>query len=140
MDSRVRRINRILKDYDTDLFCARDGECLHVYRKKPRMQGSFEYEGATYAYTGVENQYIFSMTHNWKFEGRPVEWGMDNIVSHLNFIDSWKNDDYEKFVKLREQKEKWREESKSNNRRALAADMRKDFARATNDIVVHNLK
>jgi len=128
----------MLKEYDQDLFCQRDADTLHVYRKKPRVEGTFEYQGVTYAYAGVENQYIFSLTHNFKFGGRPVDWGIEPLREYLSEIDSWRDDTgYEKFVKARELNQKWKDESKTNEIRAIAADMRVDFAKATNDLVVN---
>lgn len=140
MDFRVRRITQLVKGYDQDLFAMRDEHgVVHIYRKKPRIMGSFNWGGCEYAYSGIENQYIFSLTHNWKFAGRPVEWGIEPIYEYLTEIDSWRDDrGYDEFCKLREKREEWKKESQRHEFRARAADMRRDFAKATNDIVVQH--
>ncbi len=138
MDSRVRRITELVKEYDADLFSMRDNfGVIHVYRKKPRIMGTFSWEGCEYAYSGVENQYLFSVTHNWKFGGTPVEWGIEPIYQYLTEIDSWRDDTgYDEFCKQRERQKEWKKETRKQDFRARAADMRSEFAKATNDIIV----
>jgi DNA relaxase NicK len=51
-------------------------------------------------------------------------------------MDSWTDDTaYENFVKRRETKENWKKQSIKQDFRARAADLRSDFAKATNDYI-----
>lgn len=137
MDSRTRTVNRLVKSYDEALMARRDGKgVIHVYRKKPRA-ACFEHNGIQYVHVFNVDDYIFSLTDTWKHEGRPVERGLEPIWQKISELDSWRDDTgYDEFAKRRERAEADKKRMRRNEFRARAADARRDFAKATNDIVV----
>lgn len=137
MDHRVRTYNRSVRNHDPLLFVKRDnaGTC-HLYRKK-KVVDHFKYGDITYAHFKEVDDYIISLTDNWWHDGKPVEWGLEPLMRKIHQMDSWTNvNGFENFVKSRERAEQDKERMKRNEIRAHAADLRKDFAKATNDIVV----
>lgn len=139
MDSRVRSINRLLQSYDGDLFSRRDGQgMIHVYRRKP-VSDYFEWEGIKYVYVRCIEDYILSLSDTWYHDGRPVEWGLEPLLGKLQRMDSWRDDTgYERFARSRETYERDKIRMRRNEWRAAAADARRDFAKATNEIIVQN--
>lgn len=137
MDSRVNRLNKELRSYDRDLYIERDSfGAMHLYRKARRYK-VFEYEGCPYAASYDQKQFIMSLTSDWQPGSKPVNWGIEPLMRRINEIDSWRDDTgLDEFQKRRELGEKWKKESHKQELRATAADMRKDFAKATNDIVI----
>lgn len=90
---------------------------------------------------------VIPITHNWHYmdadfsPGIPVDWGIEPILQQVQKSDSWRDDsDYQKFCDSRNQKAQDKERSNRNEFRAIAADMRKDFARSTNDINTSSLE
>lgn len=136
MDARTRTLNKYVKRYDEDLIIRCDNAGVrHLYRKKP-ICSSFEYDGITYVHSHVIEQHIMSLTKTWKQGAPGVDWGIDPLMRKISEIDSWRDDTgYDEFCKRRELAEKYTKQSQKNELRAMAADMRVDFAKATNDIV-----
>lgn len=141
MNARLATLNFHLKIYDRDLFAVmRDTGVYHIMRKGFRWE-SYSWGGKTLTVLRDSPDYILSLTKNWRSGGTPVEWGIEPIMQELKSRDNWRDDSqYERMVKNRERQEAIKEQSATNDRRALAADMRRDFARATNDINTASLK
>lgn len=135
MDSRVKLLNRRVKEYDGDLFLRRDGGGkLHLYRKKPIVFWH-SYRGQRLGAVVIKEQYIMSLTDNWKQDGVGVDWGTEPLLRRIREIDGHQNDlDYDEFCRRRENAERDRVRIRRNENRALAADARRDFAKATNDL------
>lgn len=137
MDARTRRLNEILKGYD-DRLCVRMGASgiRRVYRERP-VANSFVYGGKSYVFVKTAYDWVISLTDDWSDEGRPVDWGIEPLWRKFLQMDSWRDDTgYERFVERRRRYEQDQERFRRNEFRARAADARKDFAKATNDIVV----
>lgn len=136
MDYKLYSVNKMVKRYDPKLWALREGGAIHIYRKQPRVRDSISYDGMTIGIVTDENQHICSLTHNWSFDGQPREWGLEPLWTNLQSMDSWREDGYEAFCKRRDRAEEIKKQSLKNDIRAKAADLRSDFAKATNDIVV----
>lgn len=122
MDYQLSRLNQVIKSFDRELFAKRVGEQVQIHRK------SVQNGDATV-------HLILALTHNWLAHGKPVEWGLEPILQRLLSMDSWRNDSiYSDMVKDRESAKYWEERERKNNSRAMALDIRKDFAKSTNDI------
>ena len=137
MDTYVKRLTKELKTYSKDLYADRgpNGN-VQVYRRATRYE-SYEFEGKTLTVSLPLPQLILHLTDNWLPSGKPVEWGIEPLRSKIRSIDSHRDDSYfEKMVKEREEIDSINKQSKRNEFKAIASDMRKDFAKATNDIVV----
>ncbi len=137
MDARVKVLNKLVKSYDKSLFSKRDlNGHAHIYRKKYVLD-RFEWSGVRYFYTRPVDDHILALTDNWNVGGVPVEWGLDNIWNRLSMLDTWRDDTrYDQFCNYRQRVEEDKKRQTRNDFRARAADLRKDFAKATNDIVV----
>lgn len=137
MDSRTRRLNEVMKAYDSKLMVKRNSKgVINVYRERA-IADSFQHERITYVYVKPVYDLIVSLTDNWSDDGRPVDWGVEPLLAKFRQMDSWRDDTgYAKFCESRERYERDQERMRKNEIRARAADLRKDFAKATNDIVV----
>lgn len=131
MNWRLDSLNRWLQMYDKSLFAKVSYGRVDVCRKVDSLHK---------ALTVTEDQppssqYIFSLTDNWKITGTPVDRGHMPILHHLQWLDSW-NDDrmFDKMKRNREREEENAARANRNEIRAQAYDMRREFAKATNDI------
>lgn len=107
---------------------------IRILRKGDRLEAS-DYNQKEPELAGLNPQLILSLTHDWKPSGRPVNWGVEPVLEMLRSMDSWTDPRmFSRMVERRERMEVDSERSKRNEIRARAADMRSDFARATNDI------
>jgi hypothetical protein len=134
------RMNKILKSYDSKLFVVEgyDGK-LHVHREIDRFMKSNG--GMVDLNAGDYNpQYLFSLTDTWKFEGKAVEWGAEPLLETIRSLDEWNCDNFEDMVRRRERRAEDKKRIRENELRAIAADCRRDFARATNDINTSTLE
>lgn len=136
MDQRVTSLNRLVKGYDPKLYAKRASNgMVQVYRDSVKWE-SYILGGAMLHYSTPNPHLIFCLTDNWSVRGRPVEWGLEPVYGRLQMIDDYNR--AESVVdELERQEQKQREldaRAQSNDIRARAADMRKDFAKATNDI------
>lgn len=139
MDSYCKRLTRELKAYSRDLYAERSPNgAVQIYRKATRYE-SYEFDGKTLTVALPMPQLIVCLTDDWTMRGNPVEWGIEPVCWKIRSIDSHRDDSYfEKMVKQREEEEENKKRAKKNEFRAIAADMRKDFAKATNEIVVQH--
>lgn len=134
MSARLASLNRHLKHYDRELYAARSGHTYQIYRKSYRWD-SYEYQGQGLAVLREQPHYIISLTDTWKPDGKPVEWGIEPLLAQIRSMDLWRDRGmYAEMVKKREREERWKEDTRSNNIRAAAIDMKRDLAKATNDI------
>lgn len=115
----LRRYNREIRSYDRDLYAERMGNGkIHVYRKHADSLGP--------------TQFVFAITDDWRATGRPVEWGLDPLITKLKACDLTRNPrlfenlmaDYEADY---EQKEKARRNSFEAMAYELAPAFKKDF-------------
>lgn len=99
------------------------------------MWEAYEFQGVKIVYSKPVLKWATSLTHNWSASGRPVDWGIDHIVNRINSIDREKfYSFYDEMNRKREEDVKLQERARKNEYRAIAADMRRDFAKATNDV------
>lgn len=138
MDSRVQRINKELKMYDESLHAERDiSGVIHVYRFKTVLASHFVWNGDTYSYSTLQKDHIFSLTTNFKLGSPAADWGLEPLMRYVRSIDGWgQGDEYDEFCRMRETNAAWKKAAHKQELRATAADMRRDFAKATNDIIV----
>lgn len=125
-------MNRWLKRYDSDLFAKQTAHGrVDVCRKVSGIDKALRFSPEQ----PPESQYIFSLTDDWKITGTPVDRGHMPILAHLQWLDCWRDDAaFDRMVQNRERETKLARRRFKNEIRARAADLRKDFAKATNDI------
>lgn len=137
MDTYVKRLTQEVKSYSKDLYADRSPNgSVQIYRRATRYE-SYEFEGKVLTVSLPLPQLVLCLTDNWLPSGKPVEWGVEPICWKIRSMDSHRDDSYfEKMVKQREEIDSINQQSRRNEIRAIAADMRKDFAKATNDVSV----
>lgn len=135
MYARERYLTRVVKSYSPDLFVKQTmGGILNLMRRASRMD-TFEWNGVVYAYSKPVDQFIMSFTEDWQEGSKPVDWGVEPLLERIQEIDSWRDDTgYQRFCERRERNERIKKQTLRNELRARAADMRVDFAKATNDL------
>lgn len=132
---------KALKRYDKDLFAdvSKDGiPC--VFRKVKRFVPVCVSEDFKFLTLIDDKQYIFAITDNWAATGTPRFWGIDDVVWKVQSIDSWENQRL--FEELDEQNDKADERKRRhmrNEMEAFWADNRREFVKATDDILIHSL-
>lgn len=140
MDFRLKRIDCELKKYDRCLYAVRSGSgMLQVHRKAEH------WSAADFVTTPTAEspypQLILCLTDTWKYEGKPVEWGLEPLMREIRSRDGWAQAlSFEQMLKNRENAERMKKESLQREMRARAYDVRRDFARATNDINTSTLE
>lgn len=132
--SYLRTINRELKFFDRKLYADKtaDGK-VQIFREGVQWD-SIPFENSVLWYSRPQPYYILSLTHNWAQQGKPVEWGLEPLLMRLREIDDHRIDVLGKIHEENEKRAQLARRSKHNEYKAAAADSRRDFARAVNDI------
>ncbi len=132
---------RALKKYDRDLYAGytMDGVPC-VFRKHKRYEPTCEIDGVPLFSLIVSKQYVFALTHNWSALGRPRDWGIDDVVGHVQEIDYLANQRlFEEMDAKNEAKEKQAKKTLKGNVEDFWRDERRAFAKATSDILTHSM-
>lgn len=141
MDWRVSRVNQEVKKLDRRLFAnRRPNGAIQVLRQAERIEAS-NFHMVAPDLASLHPQFVIALTDNWNLTGQPVDWGLEPIIQQLKSMDLWNDDKMLDRLRLKREREaEDQERAMSNELRARALDMRKDFARATNDINTSALK
>lgn len=135
---RMKRINDIVKNHDSKLFCTRMGGKLCVMRENWKWE-PYEVSGDVYYFMRPNHFFIFALTKDWRFNSEECEWGLLPIQHRLKEIDLWHRDLASEIIT---QEEKFTE-SKGRQRRSQTEDFlkefRRPFAKAFNDVNVSTL-
>ncbi len=136
----TRRLNSELKFFDRELFARKstDGSVM-IFRKGTQWE-NFDFEGGRLHYAKPSPYHVLSLTHNWSANGRPVHWGIEPVLGRLREIDNHNRDVLAAIWEENEQREHMRKRAKSNDMKAAAYDLRRDFARAFNDVNTSTLE
>lgn len=141
MDRYVSRVTQEIKSYSKDLYAERSPNgSVQIYRKKTRWE-TFEFEGKTLHVSRLEPQLILNLTDDWTKRGRPVEWGLEPLASKIREMDTHRDDTmYDRMLKENQRVDEMNARYTYNEFKAAAADCRKEFAKATNDINTSTLE
>lgn len=125
---RVQNITREVRMHD---------ECLYAQETKPGRIDLYRKNR-----NGMEPpHYLMSLTDNWQATGRPVDWGVEPILSRLRAMDLWRDDNFvERFVADSEKEDASRERARKNSVESFLYDFRSQFAKATNEINTSTLE
>lgn len=127
----LSQLNRDLKIQDPYLYAVMEGSKVCVYRKaKNGIRGLVEEHDRL----DRPAHFILALTDTWKKIGKPKAWGIVPVLDQLQFMDWGSREVYWERRKQRERAEEQKRISQHHNLRAIAADCRRDFAKATNDI------
>ena len=132
---------KALRRYDTDLFVDRtkDGVAC-VFRKVKRFVPVCVSEGFRLLNLISDRQFVFALTDNWTTKGKPVDWGIDDVLARVQQLDCWANQDF--FEALDAENDKVDERNRramKNEMEAFWSDQRERVKRATSDILTHSL-
>jgi hypothetical protein len=134
MGWRIKRLTQELQKHDRCLFAQETSNgMVQVWRKADRWGAA----DLLREETGFSQplQFITALTDNWKLDGIPVDHGIDPLMFRIRQMDSWQQGtQLEAMRKRRDSEDEDRKRQRNNENRAIAADLRKDFAKATNDI------
>jgi hypothetical protein len=134
MSWRVIRLTQELKKHDKCLFAKQiNTGMVQVWRQADKWDASdLSYEETS---RSLPMQFITALTDTWKLDGVPVERGIEPVLNRIRHMDSWNQGSSLDAMRKRREKEKEdKQRQKRNENRAIAADLRKEFAAATNDI------
>lgn len=130
---KVRRYTKIVSRYDRRLFAVNAGTHIQIHRQADRLDQTFLGSPMT--------QYILALTDTWKPDGQSAEWGELPLLAQLKSMDRWVNPiDLDEMRKQRDAEKSDKQRMRGNEIAARAADLRKDFARVTNDINTSTLE
>ncbi len=131
---RAQAINRELKYLDKELYAVKaDTGLVHIFRKGVRWE-SFDFGNDRLSFSRPSPHHILTLTHNWSASGRPVEWGIEPLLARLKEIDNHNHDVLARIWEENEKKESLRKRAKSNDLKAMAYDVRRDFAKSVNEV------
>lgn len=137
----LKSYTRALKNYDRDLFADRNRDGVTcVFRKVKRFVPVCVDQNFRLLNLTEDRQFVFAVTDTWNLSGRPVDWGIDDVVGRIRRLDFLANKDL--FEKLDEENEKLdqiKRKDLRNEMEAYFSDERRRFAKAFDDVLVHSL-
>lgn len=141
MDFALSRLNFHLNHFDRDLYAFRmPNGIINVMRQGKRIDDSMlPYDLENLDGLKPNPQYLFSLTHNWNLTGNSVEWGIEPILIKLQEMDSWGHEiSLSDMQRRREAVEADKKRQHMNEFRAAASEVRRPFAKLTNDYLVRS--
>lgn len=132
---------KALKRYDRDLFVERtkDG-ALCVFRKVKRFVPECVSEGFSFLNLIEDKQLVFALTDTWTVSGKPVDWGIDDVLGRVQKLDCWANKNFVEEMDAENEKiDAIRQKDLKNEMEAFWSDERERVKRATSDILTHSL-
>lgn len=135
---RAERVSKAVKRYDPKLYCERREGKLCVLRKSSRVE-TYDVDGLLIDFVRPAPSFVFALTHNWKMNGEPVEWGLLPIIERLRMNDLWSRDLADECIRATEKATESKEREKASNNEAFLKDFRRQFAKATDGINTANL-
>lgn len=135
MDAKLESLNRALKSYDRYLYAERssDNELIGVYRKSVRWD-TYDWYGDKLSVLRPSPDPVMFLTTTWNIHGFPVDWGIEPVMAKLREYDCWNHDNLEEVIASNQTLKQNKDRSFRNELKAVAADCRRDFAKAVNDI------
>ncbi len=132
---------KALRRYDRDLFAerTRDGAAC-VFRKVKRFVPVCVSEGFRLMNLIEDKQFVFALTDNFTLSGKPIDWGIDDVLGRVQKLDAWANNDlFEKMDAENERVDQTRRKDLKNEMEAFWSHERDRFKSATSDILTHSL-
>lgn len=88
----AKAYDRALKRYDPDLFVERNVDgVLCVFRNHKRFVPVVVTESFKLLNLSSDKQYVFAITDTWGALGKPRDYGIDDLLNHIQKIDSLAN-------------------------------------------------
>ncbi len=140
MGWKVNRLNQKLRQYDRNLIAKEsDNGMIQVWRLADKWS-SADLCSDDFG-SSRPMQFIFALTDNWTVTGKPVDLGIEPVMDRVREMDLWSKVSFlDEMRKNRDRVKAIKEQTKRNEIQAMAYDMRKDFAKATNEINTSTLE
>lgn len=137
---RMDDVTKFVKRFDPMLYCDSHAEGkLCVFRKSKRVE-SYDVGGLMIDFIRPAPYFVFALTDNWLLTGNPVDRGLEQIRDRLMKIDLWSRDLVKEIADRQEEISQSRSRDVDNHIESYLLDHRKEFARASNDVLTHSMK
>lgn len=142
MDSEVRKYDRVVRRYNSELFARRnENGIISVLQKQYRYIPYQIDEDTTIYKLTLSPHHVFAITDTWTTQGRSVPLGIEVV---LNKVREVTRRNYDELIRQIEEQEEREEESRQrdirNTAEAFFSDQRSRFAKATSDILTHSME
>lgn len=139
MDWRVKRLTQELSKHDRTLYAMRTNiGMVQIWREAEHWHAAELLDGETPH--SRPTQFITALTDTWRLDGTPVDHGIEPVMRRIRSMDSWnKTGVLDEMRKNRERAKEDKARQTKNENIARAHDLRKDFAKAVNDINTSSL-
>lgn len=138
---RLERLTKAVQWHDRELFAQRmtHGR-IGIFRQSYRFE-HYDFDGMNIIFTKDSPHLIFTLTHNWTANGRPVEWGIEPILARLKAIDLWQNESQvEDMIKGYEKDKESTDRDRDNSIESFLLDFRRQFQKTFNQFNVSGMK
>ncbi len=137
---RANAVTEFVKRYDSKLYCESSGGKLCIYRKGQRIE-SYDMDGVKLVIVRPAPYLIFALTEDWTINTPPRDWGLLPIREKLVFGDLWNNRDVaQELLDAEEERKRSSDRAVDNHIESYLKDNRREFARATNDILTTSIR
>ena len=137
---RAESISDYVRIYDPKLYCEANAEGkLCVFREGHAIESFALNDQDVLHYVRPNPHFVFAITHNWKKDGRPVEWGKLKIWERLRQIDLWERDLVSEIEKQEEQREASCERQRKNQTEDFLHEFRDGFKKTFSDVNTANM-
>lgn len=136
---RSERITSEIQAHDYKLFCKNMEGKLCIYREGTRVERYDLDDDVVLNFVRPAPSFVMALTHNWKIEGRPVDWGLEPIKARLKAIDLWNRDMAEEIIQQEEKAEKSREREVRTNMEGFLSDFHGKFKETFKDVNTSNV-
>src|SRR5574343_277636 len=141
MDTKVKQLNKALKAHDRELFSRRESNgTINIYRRGVACQ-SCDLEGSRLLYSVPSPHFIFSLTEDFTVRGKPVDCGIEVVLSRLKAHDLWNREDLaEELIKSYEKEKESKERDRKNNVESFFYDFHSKFKKTFSDVNTSQMK
>lgn len=139
MSWRVKRLTEELQKHDRHLFAMKvESGMVQVWRRAEKWSAADLIDGESDHSQPM--QFITALTDTWKLDGTPVDRGIDPLMYKICQMDSWnQGSQLDEMRKRRDKEKEEKRRQRRNENKAIAADLRTEFAKATNEINTSSL-
>jgi hypothetical protein len=132
---RVERISSAVQSHDWKLYCAKDiAGKLCIFRKSQRVETFYLDDTTVIHSVRPAPHFVMALTHNWKANGIPVDWGLEPILARVKSLDLW-NRDIVSDLEVQEEKHlESCERDRKNKTEDFLHEFRSDFKRTFSDV------
>ena len=134
----MKRINDIVKNHDSKLYCKRIDGKLCVLRKAWKWE-PYEVSGEVINFLRPSDFFIFAITKDWRFQSDECEWGLLPIQQRLKEIDLWNRDLASEIITQEVEFSENKAKQMRSETEDFMKEFRRPFARAFNDVNTANM-